>query len=155
MKHLDREAVLLLFLEQAHKLDAADIGPRRGAYTLSVLLKERRYAALVLVRSSDYWRKRVHTYQHGLDLLIVYCHESCIPFAVLSLEDGHCYDPYVVARQPHPRNRYTSSILLGQLLCGVKDAYDALEQMPWQTKYRYLAQRNALLQRQRGRPLCF
>src|SRR5579859_2212526 len=149
---LDRESVLLLFLEHANKLNAADIRPGRGPYTLSVTLKGKRFYALVLQRSSLYWSKRVHTYKHPLDLLIVYEHDSCIPFHVLCLRDGNLYDAYVVSKSPAKRNRYTASILLGQLMCGSKDAHDALEQMPWQTKYRYLAKRNALMQRRKGRP---
>lgn len=153
MKQLDREAILLMFLEQAKKLDARDIRPGKGPYTAWVTLKGQQYYTLFLERSSDYWSKRVHTFKHALTLLIVYEHNSCIPFAVLCLKDGNFYDPYVVTKEPVKRNRYTASILLGQLMCGSKDAYDALERMPWQTKYRYLAKRNALMDRRRGRPL--
>src|SRR2546429_8328195 len=93
---LNRESVLMLFLEHAHKLDATGIQPGRGPYTVSVSLKGKRYYALVLVQSSEYWAKRLHTYKHSLDLLIVYEHTSCLPFPTLCLKDGHFYDAYVV-----------------------------------------------------------
>src|SRR5262245_43442970 len=133
---LDRESVLLMFLEHAPKLDAREIAPGRGPYTAHLTLKGQRYYALVLLRSSEYWGKRIHTYKHSLTLLIVYEHDSCIPFPVLCLKDGHLYDAYALTKAPTKRNRYTASILLGQLMCGSKDAYDLLEHIPWQTKYR-------------------
>jgi hypothetical protein len=154
----DRDALVTLLLQQSGPLGLERIEPLAsgGAYAFTLVLRGQAYRTLFLVRSSDYWFKRVHktVEKSGLlpDLLITWEHDSCCPVAVLALRTGDWHPAYsssVVIR----RNRYTARIIVGQLLCGLQAAYENLEQYPEATKYRYLAKVAALSKRERGRPL--
>ena len=157
---LDREGVTSLFLQHASALGATDVRRVRGApSTLRFSIEDPDkqvmwpQEALVLVRSSDYWKKRVHLQKHELTMLLVWRHDSIVPLPVLSLCDGHWHAARTNTKTHAARNRYTASLLLGELLCGNQRAYDELEQLPASTRYRYLKRVHALMHRERGRPL--
>ncbi len=158
-----RDALVSLLFQQIGQLPIerveADLqGIGAGGFSFILTINRKHYRTLILVRSSDYWQRRVHLAlqkQHStLDLLVVWEHDSCIPCEVLALKTGILHTPYAVTAQSLiSRNRYTSRILLGQLLCGVQAGYDTLEKLPRSTQYRYLAHVAALSKRTRGRPL--
>lgn len=154
----DRDALVTMLLQQSGPLGLERIEPLAsgGAYSFSLTLRGRSHHALVLVRSSDYWEKRVHMTVmetgNAPDLLITWEHDSCCPVAVLSLRSGDWHPAYSSSAIVK-RNRYTARVLVGQLLCGLQAAYEALDQFPEATRYRYLAKVAALSKRERGRPL--
>ncbi len=157
-----RDALVSLLFQQIGQLpidrvetDLAGIG---GCFSFILTIHGKHYRTLILVRSSDYWQRRVHLalqkQNSTLDLLVVWEHDSCIPCEVLALKTGILHTPFAVTAQSLTiRNRYTSRILLGQLLCGVQAGYDTLEKLPRSTQYRYLAHVATLSKRTRGRPL--
>lgn len=155
----DRDALVTLLLQQSGPLGLERIEPLAsgGAYSFALVLRSRAYHALVLMRSSDYWFKRVHmtvaeTGIQAPDLLITWEHDSCLPLDVLSLRSGDWHPAYS-STSITKRNRYTARVLVGQLLCGLQSAYEDLESFPEGTKYRYLARVASLSKRDRGRPL--
>ncbi|HVB20576.1 MAG TPA: hypothetical protein VNG51_01340 [Ktedonobacteraceae bacterium] len=154
----DRDALVTLLLQQSGPLGLERIEPLAtgGAYAFVLVLRGQSYHALVLVRSSDYWFKRVHKTVEKTgqtpDLLICWEHDSCCPIDVLALRTGD-WHPALNSRAVAARNRYTARVIVGQLLCGLQAAYDALESYPEGTRYRYLAKVAELSKRERGRPL--
>jgi len=151
---LDREGLVMLLIQQAARLgiQQLDAYPGGSSYSFAIRCQGRSYHALILMRSSDYWEKRIHMGKDAPDLLIVWLHDSCVPVAVLALRTGDWDQPYSHA-QVTQRNRYTARIIVGQLLCGLQAAYDEIAQFPEGTRYRYLAKVAALSKRKRGRPL--
>ena len=157
---LDRDGVSRLFVQHASALGATDVRRVRGApYTFRFSIEDPDkkvmwpQEGLVLVRSSDYWTRRVHLQKHNLTLLLVWKHDSIIPLPVLSLCDGHWHAARTNTKPRPIRNRYTAPLLLGELLCGNQRAYDELEHLPDPTKYRYLKRVHELMHREKGRPL--
>jgi hypothetical protein len=142
-----------MLLAQAENLDITAIGASAAPHSYYITRRGHEQYAVILVRSSEYWQKRIHLVQMRADLLIVWEHDSCLPIDVLALKTGMLHPAYGVATTPDKRNRYTASILIGQLMCGLQSAYDALEALPDATKYRYLARMRELTKRPRGRPL--
>ncbi|HVB20592.1 MAG TPA: hypothetical protein VNG51_01420 [Ktedonobacteraceae bacterium] len=154
----DRDALVTLLLQQSKPLGLERIEPLAtgGAYAFSLVLRGRAYRSLFLVRSSDYWEKRVHKTVEKTgqapDLLVCWEHDSCCPVDVLALRTGDWHPAYN-SRTVSVRNRYTAQVIVGQLLCGLQAAYDDLADYPEGTKYRYLAKVAELSKRERGRPL--
>jgi len=147
-------------VEHAEALGASSIRREASApytFQLSILDPDRglmwTQTALVLVHSSDYWRQRVHLLTHDLTLLIVWKHDSIVPLPVLALNSGHWHSARTHTIKRTTRNRYTSWLLLGELLCGMQSAYDELETLPYQTRHRYLKRVHALMHRAKGRPV--
>ncbi len=157
---LDRLGVARLFVQHAHALGASSIQQLPGApstYSVAITDHDRgvvwTHTALILVRSNDYWTKRVHLLRHDLTLLIVWTHDSILPLPVLALDSGHWHSARTHTKQRLSRNRYTAKMLLGELLCGIQSAYDELETLPYQTRHRYLQRVHDLMHRAKGRPL--
>lgn len=159
-QRLDRAGVARLFVEHAQALGASSI--RRASHApytlhLSILDPDRglmwTQTALILVHSSDYWRRRVHLLNHDLTLLIVWKHDSIVPLPVLALDSGHWHSARTHTRKRATLNRYTAWLLLGELLCGMQSAYDELEKLPYQTRHRYLKRVHELMHRAKGRPV--
>ncbi len=150
---LDREGLATMLWQQAENLDITAIGAVAAPYSFALTRRGQQHYALILLRSSDFWQKRVHLARLRPELLVVWTHDSCLPIEVLSLKTGVLFAPYAVSASIEKRNRYTANILLGMLMCGLQRAYDALECLPDATKYRYLARVKALTKRPRGRPL--
>jgi hypothetical protein len=152
MKPLDRAGVATMLWQQSDNLDITAIGGTPSPFSFQITRRGYQLYGLVLVRSSDYWTKRVHLAPVRPDLLIVWTHDSCVPVETLSLKTG-VLSPAYGCPPIEKRNRYTAPVFIGQLLCGLQSAYDALETLPEATKYRYLARVKELTKRPRGRPL--
>ena len=118
-----------------------------------------RYRALVLACSSDYWQQRVHLRPKGRPgLVICFTHDTCLPCAVLALDEGYQYEPRELPHWYSPDKRGTtrgSMVLLGQLLSGDEAGFQQIHDpaFPRSTRYRYLAQMRHFLQNRVGRPL--
>jgi hypothetical protein len=149
---LDREGVATMLWQQADNLDITDIQASASPYSFFVTRQGKQQYVLILVRSSEFWTKRVHLSPVRPSLLIVWNHDSCLPVDVISLKTG-VLSPAYSNQSIQKRSRCTSNILLGMLMCGMQSAYDMLEQLPESSKFRYLARVKALTKRPRGRPL--
>lgn len=149
----DRAYVKSIFLAHASKAHISHIGATKRPYVYTCRLSGYPHTACLLACSSDYWMKRMHLLKTDITLYIVWKHDSCLSVPVLSLEDGRLYQPYTCAVDPVKRTKSTSKAFLGQLLCGVQSAYDALKTMPYQSKRRYERQLEELAHRKKGRPL--
>src|SRR5579863_3682362 len=96
----DRDALVTMILQQSKPLGLERIEPLStgGAYAFSLVLRGRAYRSLFLVRSSDYWEKRVHKTVEKTgqapDLLICWEHDSCLPVDVLALRTGDWHPAY-------------------------------------------------------------
>jgi hypothetical protein len=149
----DRAYVKSLFLAHASKAHVSDIVPAGKPYMFTCRLSGYPQTACMLVRSSDYWTKRMHLQTHAITLFVVWSHDSCLPYTVLCLEDGREYMPYACALDTSRRTKRTSKAFLGQLLCGVQSAFDALKVMPYQSRRRYERLLDLYAHRLKGRPL--
>ena len=160
-RRLTRETVLHHFLlQQSHFSSVASVRFSARGTALIVEYQGKQIPAIVLVRSSDYWEHRLHLTPNLCGLLIVHRHDSLVPLPVLSLEDGHeyaaedlpkKYEKLSAARDEH--SRHAAKVMLGALLCGVKEAHDLLLSMPESTRRKYELKMHTYQRRQRGRPL--
>jgi hypothetical protein len=152
----DRELVdrLLVRLATSLNIQVRPVGGHRH----QVQLDGRELLAVTLVRSSDYWRQRLHlSAGQAFQLVVCLRHDSILPLAVLSLLEGRSYDRYVAPlwfeQSHHRRVAGTGMIVLGGLLCGLHEWHEALEQFPPSTRRRYRAELRRLMKRRPGRPL--
>jgi len=157
---LDQTGIARLFVEQAEALGASALRRAVDApytFQLSIVDPDRgllwTQTALILISSSDYWKQRIHLLSHDLTLLIVWKHDSIVPLPVLALDSGHWHSARTHTKKRTVRNRYTAWMLIGELLCGMQSAYDELNQLPYQTRHRYLKRVHTLMHRAKGRPV--
>jgi hypothetical protein len=165
-KTLDRETVLKHFLVQlAHFAVVKQVALTGHGTAFSALLNGKPVHGVTLVRSSDFWKYRLHLrskQQSPVGLVVCYRHDSVVPVHVLALEDGRDYEPEdlpgkyssldaVIAEH----SRHAAKVMLGALLCGLKSAHDALgdEDMPESTRRKYEAKMHMYQRRRQGRPL--
>lgn len=149
----DRAYVRSILYAHAGKATITEIQETKRPYVYSCRVSGYPYVACLLARSSDYWKKRMHLQKTDIKLIIVWEHDSCLSLPVLSLENGRLYQPYTCAVDTTKRTKATSKAFLGQLLCGVQSAYDALQVMHYQSRRRYERQLEELAHRKKGRPL--
>jgi hypothetical protein len=134
-------------------MNIANITPNGKPYQFTCTMNFIPQTACMLVRSSDFWAKRLHLQQHKVTMFVVWTHDSCLPFTVLCLKDGKIYDPYLCAVDTSKRTKKTSKAFLGQLLSGVQSAFDVLEKMPHPSKRRYEILLDEYGHREHARPL--
>ena len=155
MNELD---VFRLLLARRDNYDISEIAHMSGrAY--SVVMKGKRYNAVVLPTSFDFYQMRYHIARHVPDLVICFTHNTVLSVMCLSLKAGKIAMPYDlptgitdVVRQRH-RSKIGSQCLLGQYLIGVKAAQDIISKLPPRTKRRYIERARQLGKRTRGRPV--
>lgn len=128
--------------------------------------------AVILARSSEWYRYNLNTYHHGIEAAIVGTHDSCVSVPVLAMDSLEWYEPYKTRFEQslpptkelrladHPdkfelmrRSRYGHSVLVGALIVGRKEAIDRLMTLPASTRYRIEAEVRFLRHRRPGRPL--
>jgi hypothetical protein len=158
---LSRQDVYHLLLAQLRSLDL-QITAYYSQWLVEVEIHEhgepRRYTAVILAASFDYWRKRYHLAANPPSLVICYEHTSCLNVPVLSLHDGTLYAPchFPTWFRDYGKDRVThkgKQCLLGALLSGVGSAFDALDHLPRSTQYRYQNDLKMLRRRRKGRPV--
>lgn len=156
---MNRNDVKSLFLTHAPRMAVLNIQPFGKPWMYTALFNRVHLLAVIVVNSSDYWELRLHLSKRAnVGMVICWKHDSCLPVGVLSLETGQTSEPYAIPTGHDPiaegRTRGTSKVFMGMLLSGVQRAYDALNNdMPYQTKNRYLHRLQALSKHKRGRPI--
>ncbi len=139
------------------------------------------HAAVILARSSDWYRYKLNTYKHGLACAIVGTHDSCLEVPVLAMDSLEWYAPeqirlekllapaakgMVDPRKPmdqktnpdlfeqrYRKTRYGHKVLVGALIRGRKDGRDRLMTLPGRTRRYIEAEVRHLRKRRPGRPL--
>ncbi len=109
-------------------------------------------------RSSEYHHHRVSVLDvnHIVTLVICHKHDSVLPVAVIDLSARQRCDAFQPPHWYRPEMRAArrgSSVFLGQLICGIKSAYEQLATLPPSTQRRYRARVKAQARGRRGRPI--
>lgn len=157
---LSRQDTYNLLLAQLRSLEL-HVMTYHSQWLLDVEVAEggehKRYTAVILATSFDYWRYRYHLAKHPPTLVICYEHDTCINVPVLSLHDGYlyapCHFPSWFGDYEARATRRGKQIFLGALLSGVGSAFAALDRLPRSTRYRYHNDLKLLRRRKRGRPV--
>jgi hypothetical protein len=150
--------VLYLFLARVDNYSVTNVAHIRGrAY--SVTMNGERYNAVVLPNSFSFYEKRYHLAKQRPDLVICFEHNSVLPIPVLSMKAGRLAQKYDlptgitnVEKQRH-RSKIGSQVLLGQYMCGMKEAQALVNGFEPTTRKRYLQRAKDLGKRRRGRPV--
>lgn len=150
--------VLALLMARRENYAITHIAHQKGrAYT--VIMAGVQYHAVVLVSSFEYYEKRYHIAKSVPSLVICYEHNTVLPIPVLSLRAGNLAEPYELPETINniAAQRFTktgSRVLLGQYMCGVKDAQSYINnELPTTTRKRYLTRAKELAKRKRGKPV--
>jgi hypothetical protein len=127
----------------------------------SLVMEGRRYNAVILSRSFDFYELRYHLGKKIPDLVICFVHDTVLPITCLSLKAGRIALPHDlpahitnVEAQRH-RSKTGSQVLLGMYLCGMQDAQKIIhhKDFPKTTRKRYLQRAKELSNRRPGRPV--
>src|SRR5882762_1497813 len=127
----------------------------------SLVMDDRRYTAVIIPRSFDFYEMRYHLARHVPDLVICFAHDTVIPVSCLSLKAGRIAMPYDLPAQitnveaQRHRSKIESQVLLGMYMLGMKSAQDIIhdKDFPKTTRKRYLQRAKELSNRRPGRPV--
>lgn len=122
------------------------------------------YKAVLLVRSSDWYRYRLNVFGRleGIQLIVCAIHDSCVDVHVWCVEEAKEYSAGETAielstlRDPKVRGtKYGSFLLTAALLCSKQEALDILDDdhFPTSTRYRYEAKVREYANLKRGTKL--
>jgi hypothetical protein len=120
----------------------------------------KRYRAVVLLSSYDYYEYRYHIASRPPSLVICYEHTTVLPVAVLSIRMGNFAKPYELPETiediyTQRRTKIGSQVILGMYISGMQRAQTLVNtELPPTTRQRYLHRAKALGKRKRGRPVC-
>ncbi len=125
--------------------------------------------AVILARSSDWYRYNLNTYNSGIEVVIAGTHDSCISQPVLAMDTLDWTDPFKTrfeASLPPPKDsrhvdtfdrfrksHYGHCVLVGALIVGRKEAIERLMTFPARTRRDLEAEVRRLRHRRPGRPL--
>lgn len=125
----------------------------------SLIMEGRKYSAIIVKSSFDFYELRYHIARHVPTLVICFIHDTVLAVSCLSLKAGRIAMPYDlpaqirdVEKQRH-RSKVGSQCLLGMYLCGMRAAQDIVNKLPPRTRRRYLERARALGKRRPGRPV--
>ncbi len=152
-------ALFALLLQQQDTLQLtvkAEYGGRLVGVLFAGQTEER--LAWLCERSSEYHQHRVSVLDvnHIVALVICRKHDSVLPVPVIDLAAHQRCDAFQLPHWYEPEMRATrrgSSVFLGQLICGIKSAYEQLATFPPSTQRRYRAKVKAQARGRRGRPI--
>ena len=155
---MNETEVFHLLLARRNNYDISEIGHISGrAY--SVIKKGRRYNAVVLSNSFEFYQMRYHIAKEVPDLVICFNHDTVLAVECISLKSGRIAEPYDlpgqitnVATQRH-RSKTGSQVLLGMYLSGMRIAQDVVSKLPPRSRRRYYERARELSKRKRGRPV--
>ena len=128
-------------------------------YILHDRVENRKYTAIVLPTSFDYFEYRLNVGKKGIDMLIVGRHNAAVPIHVLSLETITKYAPLDAPspeqlRMTRKRNsREDANLLLSKYILNFESAKEELAQMTPRSQQRYKLRRAEYLKPKVGRPL--
>jgi hypothetical protein len=152
--------VFRLLLARRDNYDISEMKPI-GGRAYSLVMGGRRYNAVILPNSFDYYELRYHIAKHLPDLVICFQHNSVLPIPVLSLKASNLAKPCELPtgimnleKQRH-HSKIGSQCLLGAYLCGLKSAQDIIHHKDFspRTRRRYLQKARELGRRKPGRPV--
>ncbi len=149
--------ILFMLIEQAERLHIQIVSVLKGR-CVTLLLEGEHRCAWLCEKSSEYHDHRVALHDVGRSLSLVVCmkHDSTLPVEVLSIEEGLRYAPYAPPSwytQEQRRTRKGNSVFLGQLRCGMGEAWDILNTLPRSTRNRYKGRLKKMVKGHRGRPV--
>ncbi len=102
--------------------------------------------AVLLVRSSDWYRYRLNVFGklEGIELIVCATHDSCVDVEVWSVEEAKSYGPGETSislaslRDRKVRGtKYGALLFVAALLCSKQEALEILSDVPISTRYRY------------------
>src|SRR5882757_5407891 len=150
--------VLYLFLARVDNYGVTSVTHIRGR-SYSVTMNKECYTAVVLPSSFDFYQKRYHLAKQRPDLVICFAHNTCLPVPVLSMKAGKLAQKYDLptgitnVEQQRHRSKIGSQVLLGQYMCGMREAQEMVNKFEPTTRKRYLQRAKDLGKRRRGRPV--
>src|ERR1700680_2559672 len=139
------------------------------------------HAAVILARSSDWYRYGLNTYRHDIECVIAGTHDSCLEVPVLAMDNLEWHDidklrldfeqllapaargivnpKASMNREDNPdvfearyrKTRYGHRVLVGSVIRGRKDASERLMTLPERTRFRIEAEARYLRKRRPGR----
>jgi hypothetical protein len=142
-----------------------------GLFSLSrsvrVRYQEKVYQAVVLARSSDWYRYSLNCtdrWKHHVNAVIAWTHDSCLSVPVFALEERRVYGSHKAAEvedfsdemqfsEPFRKTAYGHHMLVGALMCLRPDAQARLRSLKPSTQRRIQAEVRRLRMRRRGGPL--
>jgi hypothetical protein len=130
---------------------------------------QRELWAIIVARSSDWYRYNLNTYKSGIEAVIAGTHDSCLSVPVLAMDTLEWTDPYKTRFEQSVappkqagrddsfarfrKSRYGHQVLLGALIVGRKEAIERLMTFPPRTRRDIEAKVKRLRHRRAGRPL--
>lgn len=154
---LDRTSVDNLLIRYAPRLSNVEIaGPGRAEHAYRLLVDGTERYAITLVHSSDYWRGRFHLARKNapaVEMVVCWKHDTVAPVPCLALDESRYYEPHTAPESYTKRDRYSSMVIVGGLLCNLAVWHASIADMPVSTRYRYLDRMKEYTRRPRGRPL--
>ena len=135
--------------------------------SVRVRYQEKVYQAVVLARSSDWYRYSLNCtdrWKHHVNAAIVWTHDSCLSVPVFALEERRAYGAGRAAEvedfrdegqfaEPFRKTAYGHHMLVGALMCLRTDAQARLATLKPSTQRRIRAEVRRLQMRRRGAPL--
>ncbi len=118
--------------------------------------------AVILERSSDWYRHSLHCYSHLAELIIAGLHDSLVDVPVVAVGDEKFYPSGCACVQSFSEEHFPEKLrktafghrlFLGALLAGRPDALERLKRLPASTRRRIEAEVKQLRLRRPGRPL--
>lgn len=162
MKVWTRDGTIDLFRRQLYALHSKEL-ENISKYISKVQIKKKKYTAVFVAYSHDYWLDRVdlHPLAAEIDLVICYRHNSCLSKRVLELSSplGREYEAFVPPAWfdlEERGGRSWAQVFTGALLAGHGDAYQILEQIREESPaayYRYLRRKQQLASHKQGHPV--
>src|SRR5262249_31768955 len=128
MRSKDESLVLNSLLARRENYGVSHIAHTTGRY-YDVVMDGRRYNAVVLFSSFEFYTRRYHLADIQPNLCICMVHDTVLPIPALALRRSNCaeaYDlPEVIKNISQQRQgKVGSQVLLGQYILGVHQAVD-------------------------------
>jgi hypothetical protein len=152
-------SLFALLLQQQSRLQLT-VKAEYGGRLIGIIFAGRTEECLAWLcdKSSEYHQQRVSALDihHIVALVICRKHDSVLPVPVIDLTARKLCDAFEAPYWYQPDMRVTkrgSPVFLGQLICGIKSAYDQLQELPPSTQRRYKRKVQLQARGRRGRPI--
>jgi hypothetical protein len=154
---MEESDVIRLLMARRDNYGITSIKHVRGRL-YNVRMDGKDYNAVVLASSFMFYNYRYHVCQNVPELVICYDHDTVLATMCLSLERSNLAQPYelpatIVDLKKQRKGKTGSQVLVGMLLCGMRNALDMVDALPETTRKRYLSKIEKLNKRTRGRPV--
>lgn len=157
MKTQDESLVLNAFIARRENYQVSRIEHTTGRY-YDVTMEGRRYNAVVLFSSFEFYTRRYHLADIQPSLCICMVHDTVLPIPSIALRRSNRAEAYALPEQiedidKQRRGKTGHQVLLGQYILGVHHAVDFVESLKPTTRKRYQNKARALAIRGKGRPV--